>query len=508
MSRFLEIEISKLKNLPQTDDDVFPCSSQVRFCLWNDEMTEAVSTEQNSSVQEKSNAPFFKENLLVPLDDERETGVLFFTVWEHSRRDEPFIMFYGRQEVSYEKHKKRKDLTIVLTTQNPAEQPEAALKEEEQIRSGDVDKAPTLFIRVLMPKRKELEQDKYADVLITPESAVVLSGKRQLLPERSHFVWMHLLLDKKFIDNYRKKLLADWQGRPPLEGSDAPVPKRKKSLGNQRASSVGKKPTGDGESKELKSIADVIVKRWCCHRPHQVLNRLRLTAEKFLDEAEELTFTPEEELAYRTQKKERAILISRMCIDSLQKTGANNLRDWLERLWVLYTVGVDNDPAGSRALSYDLRKKVMESTFDVEDSIVLQASLLNQFIPALSYERCQAMAEDDARNSPDFIIDQPEGWEQKITVHQRYFTKILSEFMGSLMDTLTEAELLRFCKAMKPAVFDAQQRVLKNAKSGILNRVRPEGGKAAGDPFSMKGDGIKIDHLDKYGNRIRTTQFA
>lgn len=509
MSRFLEVEVVKLRNLPQTEDDPDPCTSQVRMCFWNDDFTEAICTEQNSSVQTKSNMPYFKDAMRIALDDDRETGVLAFTVWEFSRRDDPYILFYGRQAVSYEKHKHRKELTIMLTTANPDEKPqEAAAEEQSAAELGD--KAPTLTIKVLMPKKKEEQLDKYADVEIENPESINFAGARNIIPADACYIWMRFLMDKKFLEGYRKKLLNDWSTRPPIEAPESPpAPKRRKST-SRRPTLKGPVVVEDagGASKDLKNIGDVIVKRWCCHRPHQVLTRLRLTGEKYFTSSDqELIFSPEEELAFRIAKKERAVITTRMCMESLYKSGANVIRDWMERLWTLYAVGVDNDPAGNRTLSYELRKKVMESTFDIEDSIVLQASLLNLFMPALTFEKCQGMVEDDARNSPDITIDQSEGWEQKVTVHQRYFTLILSEFMGALLDTLTEAELARMCKAIKPAVFDAQQRVLKNAKTGIRGRVREMDKDGNFVPHHV-GSGIKIDHLDKYGNRKKSTMFA
>lgn len=504
MSRSLELEVVKVRNLPQSDYDPLPCTSQVRLALWNDEGTEAVSAEQLSSVQEKSNMPFFKDKFFLPLDDVQESGLIFFSVWEFSRQDDPYVLFYGKLPVSLQAHKNRKEETILLTTKDPSIFPEEAEKEKEET-SKLKDGAPSLTVKVLMPKLKEKVQDQYADIDLPFPEFITLTGQVELIPEASEFVWMRLLLDKTFAERYRRKLVADWLKRPPLEAPVEKVEKRKKSS----AAHVGASARAVAEQnlgKEVRNIGDVIVKRWCSHRPHQVLTRVRLTAEKFIRSQDEpLVFTTEEELGYREERKKRSILISRMCLDSLTTTGKNIVRDWMERLWTLYTIGIDNDPSGSRAPSYDLRKKVMESNFDIEDAIILRASMLNTLIPALNYEKCQELVEEDARNTPDVVFEKHEGFEQKVTVYQRYFTKVLGDFIGDMMDTITEAELARFCKELKPAVFDAQQRVQANLKTGIRGRVRPV--EAARD-IGPIGSGIPIEHLDKYGHRKKVTYFA
>lgn len=505
MSRSLEIEVVKLRNLPQSDYDPLPCTSQVRLTLWNDEGTEAISTEQSSSVQAKNNMPFFKDNFFVPLSDEQISGTLLFSVWEFSRQDDPYVLFYGRLPVSLQAYKNRKEEVIILTVKDPSLFPEEAEQEREEI-SKLGDGAPSLTVKVLMPKLIEKTQDKNADVDLPFSELIVLSGNVELIPKAVEFVWMRLLLDKIFSERYRRKLVSDWIKRAPLEAPVERVEKRKKSTANFHGNAAMAREAELNLAKEVKNIGDVILKRWCSRRPHQVLTRVRLTAEKFIRSPEEpLVFTTEEEISYREKKKKRSILVSRMCLDSLSTTGKNSVRDWMERLWALYTVGIDNDPSGSRALSYEVRKKVMESVFEMEDAIILRASLLNALLPALTYEKCQELVEDDIRNTPDVVFEKPEGFEQKITVFQRYFTKVLGEFIGDMMDTLTDAELVRFCNGLKPAVFDAHQRVQTNHKAGIRGRVRPADVEKDG---LITGSGIQIEHLDKYGHRKKVTYFA
>lgn len=512
--RSLEVEILRLKNLPQSEDDPDPCTSQVRFALWSDDDAEAVSTELFSSVQAKSNAPHFREALSIPLDDERVTGQVHFTVWEHSRQEAPYILFYGRLSVSYEAYKSRREAVVWLSP-FPIDQAMPAPAEDAQA------KAPSLHVKVLMPKQHEEEVDPHADVSLPDSASGTFVGSQPLLPSTTSFAWLRLLADKKMLEGYRKALVTEWTPRPPLEAPPASSTKspssgrRRSNSVNRRASTATAKSSSDasgagggGASKSLKNLGDVILLRWCCHRPHQVLTRLRITAEKYLSSPHSpppLVFTQEEEVAFRTNTKERGLVVSRMCTEAVYKTGTCAMRDWLERLWVLFAVGIDNDPAGSRTLSYELRKRVQETQFDVEDSIVLQTSLLNLLIPSLSYDKTQAMVEDDARHVPEPTFPGADGgWEQKVTKAQLYFTTVLANLAGSLVDTLTEAEVVAFCKNMKPGVFDAQQRIAKNAKGGIRARLQ-----LGTDGTGVKlGSGINIEHLDKYGNRIRNTQFV
>lgn len=503
MSRALEVDIIRLRHLPQTEYDPLPCTTQVRATLWNDEQTEAISTEQNSSVQQKNNMPFFNDKILIPLTDFEVSGVLLFSIWEFSREDEPYVLFYGKLPISLQVFKSKKEVTISLTSKDPFAFPaEAKEDEEENLTLGD--SAPSLIVKVLMPPKKEEVIDLYADVSFPLES-VTLNGEVDIIPDTLHFVWMRLLLDKAFSERYRRKLVADWNKRAPLEVQEEKVVKRKKR-DLRKPLSTRSDGREENNGKEMKNIGDVILKRWCSHRPHQVLTRVRLTAEKFIRSSEEpLIFTPEEELAYREEKKKRSILVSRMCVDSLPTTGKSLLRDWMERLWVLFCIGIDNDPSGTRTLSYEFRKKVNESTFELDDAIILRASMLNLLLPALTYEKCQELVEEDAKNSPDVVFEKVEGFEQKVTVYQRFFTQVLGDFLGDMVDTLAEAELTRFCKELKAAVFDGHQRVQTNGKDGIRGRVRPD---EVGKDGGPTGSGIKIEHLDKYGHRKKVTYFA
>lgn len=495
--RNLEVEVVKLRNLPQGEYDPEPCTSQVRVTLWNEEQTEAISTEQSSSIQSKSNMPYFKDNLLFPLDNDRESGVLCFTVWELSRQETPSILFYGRQSVSLEKYKHRKEVAVVLTTVDPSVDPEEAEKQRLAAEGEALSSAPTLTLMVLMPKKIVIVEDVNADLEISNPDQVVVCGARSLIPSDVKFLWMRFLEEKAFFVAYRKRLVEDWAPRDPLEVEE-PVekPKKRKSLGGKPETKV---------ENVVKTAADVILKRWCCHRPHQVLTRLCLTAEKYLQNSSaELGFTHEEELKFRRSTKERSIIISRMCIESLITTGKNPVRDWMERLWVLYAVGIDNDPAGSRALSFEVKETVKETEFDVLDEIVLRTSLLNFLVPPLSYDKCQALVESDARHAKENPLPEGSPFKQKISIAQKNFTRVLSEFLGTLMDTLTEAEIVSFAQAVKPAVFDAHHRIAKGVKEDIKTRINLSG--KVSTPTNLAG--INIEHLDKLGNRKKENKFV
>ncbi|KPA76531.1 hypothetical protein ABB37_07825 [Leptomonas pyrrhocoris] len=330
-------------------------------------------------------------------------------------------------------------------------------------------------------------------------SQLSLDGSCKMVPTGSQFVWLRLMEDKKWTSVYQQCMLDVWRSQDALDG---------KTQGNTKMRKPTTTVAGDSAASgemSVKTIGDIVIKKWCCTRTHQVLTRVFLTAEKYEAKANGLLFTSKEEDEFRRIKEERSALLGQICCQKLEEAGSNHLRDWLNRLWVLFVAGIDNDPAGQRALSYDVRKTVHDAQFTNDDAIVLQASLLHFIIPSLKYETCQAIAVVDFRTVPLKETVELTGFEsshRRSTPQQQQFTRVFISFVGCFLDTLTESELVKAASVFKPAIWDAQQRILKNPKPVSGNKKRSE------DAFVPTGDGIHIDHLDKLGNRKDTPKYA
>ncbi|EPY24250.1 hypothetical protein STCU_07274 [Strigomonas culicis] len=443
----LQIEILRGRHFPQTEDDPLPCTSQVRVTLMNNKLTTVYATEQCTSVQAKTNDPFFKDTLTFDIPSGVPSGVLVFKVFELERQKDSTPILCGVNEVSFTSIK-HKDAVLRLSNTDP-EQLADELSKGVSEPPTDVD--PSLSIRRSLVKAKVVNTfDPDADCEIVGD--VSLSGSCSLVPAGSQYVWLQLLTDKRWLEQYRAALTNAWRTRslrPPAPPEDGQKAKAKPTLA------------------EVRSVGDVVTKRWHCRRSHQVLTRVRLTAEKFNLGDVQLSFTSAEEQQYRAERKSRAFLIAQMGIDILSSSASNVVRDWLTRLWVLYTVGIDNDPAGTKVLSYDNRKRVHDSTFDSEDAVVLQGSLLYHFVSTLPYEVCQLIAEEDFRKDPLAEIPVEKNFDgamDKVTSSHKKFTLVLLHFIGSLMDSITEAELAKILKAFKPAIASANERVVKGGK--------------------------------------------
>lgn len=496
----LEVEILRGKHFPQSEDDPNPCSTQVKVTLIDENGT-LVGEEQCSSIQENSNAPFFKDVVRFEVYGGMAEGTLVVRVAELSRKPTPFIILAGVKGLMLEQFKSKRELSVPLSLGDvPAEMGAAA--SDTPPPPADRPEGPFLSLRIQYQSQrpKEPTTDPHADVVLPP--SVHLDGTWQLVPANSQYVWLRLMTDTRWTESFRGALVNAWRARPRIEPQVTfGASSTKDPAGRRKTGKPGEK---EGET-DIRTVGDVIVKRWCCRRVHQVLSRLRLTAEKFGSGDLTLTLAPQEEMEFRAEKKARSFLLEDMCRENLTKTGSRAVRDWLERLWVVYAVGVDNDPSGPKSLSADVRRRVGETVFDEEDAVLLTTCLLGALVPSLSPEACQSIVEEDFSKRASWPTpDEVQRLGPNVTAGEWLFVKTLVAFLGALMDTLTDAEMALIAKTFKPAVISAHERVKRGGKAGIQARVRP----AAGDLRHYKGDGIPIDHLDKYGRRKKEAKFV
>jgi hypothetical protein len=331
------------------------------------------------------------------------------------------------------------------------------------------------------------------------KNQIAFDGSCKLVPAGSQFVWLRLLDDKKWMNSYQHSMLEVWRSQDSLEGKTQGSTKSRKGM------AIISGDTAAANAAAVNSLGDIVTKKWCCTRSYQVLTRVFLTAEKYAMNSTNLLLSTKEENEFRRSKKERSVLLEQICCKRLEETGSNHLRDWLNRIWVLFVTGIDNDPAGERVLSYDVRKSVHDAQFTNEDAVFLQASLLFFLIPSLKYEMCHSIATADFHAAP---LQKPleltgfEASQRRSTPSQQLFTRVFIDFVGSFLDTLTEAEIVKVSAAFKPAIWDAHQRILRNLKNVQGSRKKSE------DYIVSKGDGIHIDHLDKLGRRKRVQKFA
>lgn len=330
-------------------------------------------------------------------------------------------------------------------------------------------------------------------------SQVSFDGSCKIVPTGSQFVWLRLIEDKKWNKSYQQAMVDTWRS---YSSHDA------KLNGSTKARRTTGPLTGDAAAiseTSVNSLGDIVLKKWCCTRTHQVLAWVFATAEKHGKKCNNLLLTNKEVDEYQRGKTERAIILARICSQRLEEAGSSHLRDWLNRLWVLFVTGIDNDPAGERVLSYDVRKSVHDAQFTNDDAIALQASLLLFLIPSLKYEACCAIATADFHTAPLVRPAELTGFEasqRRSTPPQQQFTRVFIEFIGFFLDTLTEAEIVKAATAFKPAIWNAHQHVLKTHKAASGSRRKSE------DISISKGDGIHIDHLDKLGRRKSVPKFA
>ncbi|KAG5505241.1 hypothetical protein JIQ42_07448 [Leishmania sp. Namibia] len=496
-SGFVEFELLRGKNYPQSEDDPNPCTTQVAVAVVDALSGALISAAQLSSIQENSNAPFYNDTMSFRVEKGPENICFSIKVSEHSRKEVPLVLLYGKQMIGLPKVKAKQRFVIPLFSEEEhTEQTEIGVDSLDLENSGTT---PFLCARIHFTKDKVLDTtDPYSDVDVSNKH-ISLDGINQLVPEGTQYVWLRLKRDKNWTNSYQYELLVLWRSRAPLEVEAQVSTKSRKGPAGGMAATVAR------ERDSTRTLGDIITKKWCCRRTHQVLTRVCMTAEKYGKKITDLTFTPKEEVEFRTNKIQRCVLLEQICKNKLEDPGSSHLRDWLNRIWVLFVTGVDSDPAGPRVLSYEVRKAVHDAQFTEADAIILQACLLFSFIPSLKYETCQAISESDYRAAPPPKIRELTGLEAsqcRVTPSQEQFTHVFVSFVGSLIETLTEAEIVKAAAEFKTAIWDAQQRIAKGAKNTIGSHRRNYDGSI------LKGNGIHINHLDKLGRRKQTPKFV
>ncbi|RNF07792.1 hypothetical protein TraAM80_03166 [Trypanosoma rangeli] len=513
MSRaiLLHVDVLRGRNYPQTEDDPCACSTRVRIFLFKSDLQEALSDVFTTGLQENSNAPFYNAGVDFELPMGLEKALLVLEVEEVTRQTEPYIMFYGVQQVSFASKGKFEEV-VVLTSTNPLEKPEKAAQEAMQAAESAMQ-CPVLSIRYNVVRQKSVEEvkDVHADVELL--TSPTLTGSCCIIPKDSQYVWVNLISDSRWVDAFHHVLVSEWKDRAPLVCNAAAA---ESSVNGSTKSAAATKPLPRSTPvDDVRSIGDVIMKRWCCLRSHEVLTRLRLCAEAFNNGEKSFNFTRERELSYRLQRKERICLLQELARASLCKMGVSELRDTLDHLWIFFSTGIKHDPAGTRVLTYETRKKIREAGFDCHDRAVLHSSILNLLIPSLTVGQCNdfaaadmndtAAVENNSAAKPASAIRVDQNNAMSALAAEVAFAMALIEYIGALLDTLTETELLAALKAFEPAVVNAHQRIKADAKEE-LKRAR---GRLMTQPQRelkpyVPGEGIKIDHLDVLGRRKKS----
>ncbi|RNF21005.1 uncharacterized protein Tco025E_03544 [Trypanosoma conorhini] len=507
----LHVDVLRGRNYPQTEDDPCACSTRVRVMLYKSDLTEALGDVFTTGLQENSNAPFYSAGVDFELPLGLEGAVLVVEVEETTRRMEPYVMFYGAQRVSLSAKGKVEEV-IALTLTNPLENPEAAAQEAMEAAESATP-CPVLSLRyhVVRQKSAEVVEDVHADVELP--ATPTLTGSCRIIPKHSQYVWVNLTSDARWLEAFRYWLVSDWQDRAPLLGSAAAT--EPAGNGPTKGAATTKSPPRSTPVLDVRTVGDVIIKRWCCFRSHEVLTRLRLCAEAFNSGEKSLYFTREQELSYRLQRKERVCLLQELMQASLRNMGVSGLRDTLDRLWIFFSTGIKHDPAGPRVLTYEARRKVREAGFDCRDKAVLHSSILNFLVPSLTMDQCDefAAAEMDEAEAVDAnSAANPKGESNgdhndsmSAPASEVAFAMALVDYIGALLDTLTETEFVAALKAFEPAVVKAHQRLKGDAKDEIKRargRLKPPLQRERKPYFP--GEGIKIDHLDILGRRKKS----
>ncbi|KAH9600224.1 hypothetical protein LSM04_009015 [Trypanosoma melophagium] len=540
----LHVDVLRGRNYPQTEDDPCPCSTRVQLEPRDADGKSPLAQQHTTALQPDSNAPFYHDAVEFDIPPGHSTVTLAIAVVETTRQVEPFVLLHGVLQISLTT-RGRQETVIPLTKNNPIENAEAAAQEVMDVAEND-DPSPVLSLRYQVLRQKDNDDDDdvdfHADVVLP--SNVALTGTSRLVPKECHYVWVNLTSDPRWTEAFRYALVSEWRDRQPLlvdvpadtgshsaAGTETVTESSAREGG--RVSVVSKsntRPVGSSAI-DIRSIGDVILKRWCCIRSHEVLTRLRLCAEAFNRGEKSLYFTRERELSFRLQRKERIYLLKEMTQDILSKTKHTPLCDSIDHLWILFVLGINHDPAGPRVLTYEARKKIREAQFDENDKVILQSCLLNFIVPSLSTEQCDIISAADANSASEAAKGKNSGREEKNEENavpapaskdtgtatgsggnlsppdaEVSFTMSMLDLIGAMLDTITETELIASFKTFEPAVAKAQQRIKEGAKEEINKVCKMVVPKQRQRKPYKPGEGIKIDHLDILGRRKKSFQ--
>ncbi|CCW61899.1 unnamed protein product [Phytomonas sp. EM1] len=492
----VELHILRGRGYPQLEEDPYPCTTQVVASIFSSDLKTQLADDQCSSIQRNSNAPFYNDELkFMVSDDNLKDFVVLTKIMKFSQEDKSHVLFYGMLAVSCEKFRTKKEVIIPLCFEDPT-----ALvsrnSEVQRIQTNVGSQQTSLSVRVRVHQVVQTNIPGKSEELDI-ESFATLCSSDILVPNNCKFLWLRFLLDKKWKNLFQFHLLATW--RNCSTSKSLPEGKGKRNM-----------PAHGGSGTDLnvlESVGDVVIKKWCCTRIHTVLIKLSLTAEKYCCGETNLIISSEEEERYWTERKHRASLLGSIWYDSFKSYGNEGLRDSLESLWVLFATNVDHDPNSQQSLSYELRRKARNATFDETDAVLLLSSLLHFMIPSISYESAQAFAIDDIRSRNafrGFILEDDATLkmletESKVSSHQIFFIAVLLFFIAPLMDTITETESVKALKLFKAAVADTHKRSSESIKEFIKRKVDHD--ILHFKHHGYKGDGIPIEHLDNLGHR-------
>ncbi|KEG07930.1 hypothetical protein DQ04_08441000 [Trypanosoma grayi] len=509
----LHVDILRGRNYPQTDDDPCACSTLVRLLVYNDTLKEVLTDVFTTQLQENSNAPFYSASTDFEIPSSVESVVLVVEVVETTRRMEPYVMFYGAHTVRIAARGKHEEV-IVLTPINPVEDAEAAAARAAQQEADSATPCPQLSIRYQLQRPGNVEEevvDVHADVPLAAHPN--LNGSCCIIPKDSQYVWVNLISDARWKEAFRAALVHEWRDRAPLQldaatAASSPGDAQKGGTGARSNARAGPSAVTD-----VRTVGDVILKRWCCCRSHEVLTRLRLCAEAFSRGERSLHFTRESELAFRLKRKERTVMLQDLTQAALTSMGHSVLSDVVYQLWILFSTGINHDPAGTRVLTYEVRKRVKENTFDDFDKAVLQSNMLNFLIPSLSLEHCNELVTEDMNSVPTEAAEEANSGAQETTggpaskpTAEVFFAMSLLEIVGAMLDTLTDTELVAALKMFAPSVGSAYQRLQNGAKDEMKQLHSKGRSQRQLKPYNP-GEGIKIDHLDILGRRKKSVHL-
>lgn len=564
----LILDVVRIKKLPQSEDEPLPCSCSVRLTS-----IEYDSLTVHTDVQRNTNNPYYNQTTEVDLPTtftaDIPTLAFLAEVVEHARQPKPTVIRYGRVVINVNQASGAKpiELTVLLTVANPQTNPQNAMNEEERLQSQNAADTPTLVLRcrVVAPRVIKPIVDPNADVLL--ESIPLLSGAHMLVPRNSLHVWFNLVFDSAWCECFASSLVAVWKAAPPLvsargksAGPDgakakakAPSSPRGGGSASARGSSAGSPKKGAAAAPvEIKTVRDVIYECWGCKRAHQVLARLRLSAEKFQEGCDNLLFNLEEETKRKLYWRERSLLRlqhSRRCFEAAGST--DKIRLVFDRLWWLMVAGI---PAEGPApvLGFDVRHRISQAAFTQQHAEVLQACLLQRIAPWLTFEECETFAKDDSDPrvlpSPvrEVVFPAASASSDPKLAQQVCFVEVLTLFLGRLIDSLSDTEFSMALEGFAPAVREAHVRCQSltpasasaNVKSSSAAAAAPgsspgsarKGKKgersgsatkkskktAAAAPkeaepaaaLAIPGDGVNMKHLDKFGRRVEDAKFA
>ena len=267
---------------------------------------------------------------------------------------------------------------------------------------------PVLIIRykAIPPPPLHDSADPHADVMLQEEPQ--LTGAVELVRENSQYVWYNMIHDRKWQMAFTHQMLQQWPKLPKTVIADASKAaaafggsgRRSPPTGRRSSSAVGvglKRASVVERIPSYKSISDLMTRHWSVRRSHQALTKIRLCAERFNLAEDNLFFPVEMEAAKKVEWRERQVMRLGLALKSLEGlTSTSPVRILLDKMWLNMVYGVRADSPTPPVLSFEMKHKLQTIAFQPKHAKVLQACLLQQFIPgSMSFAEATAIAEAD-----------------------------------------------------------------------------------------------------------------